>query len=638
LTANRRLPQTNLLNVSGKSFPPAPPAKCLFALALACLCPLASPVEAVEQVRLPIFDSVVESFATASGSKELLFRLPEHVSIESGTELALVLRASPDMPADLFSVTVSFNGHKLSTRATAAASKPGASAERVELNLNVPATALFAGFNRITIAFVPGPMVPPDSVQSGRWSLRQNECALRLAFSRLPAFPELARFPATFVEEKLLRPISSESDSLVSIVLPSQVRDIHLRGCVILAGRFGQLGYVSDHDYTIVRPNLSAWVVPDQNWIVVGRWDEIQACTPATQCVGAKIPKAGEGLLAECVTGTGVVQRRGLVVTGGDDAGVEKALLALGSSEVLSSIGPSPVTVPNLVEISSRSREKVNRSFGGAAKVENLNQARALLTPDPLLERLAFVVPLDASPAELRTCFGLAAYAGQMLQQSPALWPDACGYDGQRPASLARVHGKTTVLLGSAKQWLSALPSGATLPIQISAPFDPDVYMQGRKYAISQFDPSLTFLQLVSSPWSKNDVTLVAGGWETLAAPRTKWMITDPQASEKVYGNVSAADKEGRVASFKTRLPSTDSLAERIKTFIPRDVSVEETNHRLRSIDQQVTRSHEINTMVFYACGGVLIGLVALRLLLSWQRTRRRDKALQSEAALGAHP
>jgi hypothetical protein len=594
----------------------------------------------VEQVQLPVLGSAVESFPTASGSKELLFRLPEHVNIESGTELGLVLRASPELPADLFSVSVSFNGHKLSTRPPAAASRPGASAERVELNLDIPAAAVFAGFNRITIGFVPGPTVSPESLQRGRWSLRQNECALRLAFSRMPAFPELARFPATFVEEKLLRPISSETDSLVTIALPSQVRDIHLRGCVILGARFGQLGYLSDHDYTIVRPNLSAWIVPDQNWVLVGRWDEIQACAAATQCVGAKIPKAGEGLLVECITGTGLIQRRGLVVTGGDDTGVEKALLALGSSEVLSSIAPSPATVPNPVQISSRSREKVNRAhpFGVAVKVDNLNQARALLTPDALLERLAFVIPLDASPSELRTCFGLAAYAGQMLQESPAVWPDASGYDGRRPAPLARLQGKTTVLLGSAKQWLSALPSGATLPIQISAPFDPEVNMQGRKYSISQFDPSLTFLQLVSSPWSKNDVTLVAGGWETFAAPRTKWMITDPQASEKVYGNVSAADKEGRVASFKTRLPSTDSLAERIKTFIPRDVSVDETNRRLRGIDQQVTRSHEINTMVFYACGAVLIVLVALRLLLSWQRTRRRDKALQSEAALGAHP
>jgi hypothetical protein len=162
--------------------------------------------------------------------------------------------------------------------------------------------------------------------------------------------------------------------------------------------------------------------------------------------------------------------------------------------------------------------------------------------------------------------------------------------------------------------------------------------MQGRRYPIFDFEPSLSFLQLISSPWSKNDVTLVAGGWDSLAGPRVQWMITDPEAPTRVFGNVSAADNQGRIASFDTLLASTDSLAERIKTFVPRDVSVDETNRRLARLEQQAIHARQVNAGVFYGVGVLLVILVALRLVLVSQRTRSREKAMQSEAPMAAHP
>jgi hypothetical protein len=581
---------------------------------------------------------------------------------------------------------------------------------------------------------------------------------LALAYSRLPAFPELARFPATFAEEKLLHsgePGRSPAVPLLTIALPEQVRDVHLRACAILGARFGQLGYFSEQDYTIVRLNLNSWEPPDHNWIVVGRSDEIAECAAVTNCLGAKHLVSGEGAVAECLTSSGNVQRRGLLVTGADDAGLEKALLMLGSSEALAMVEPSPALVVSTPRLSLRARKNLKpsaspvrfadlgwdatplagtraersltgwrlppglvvasgtlrldlsqsrgltnssldvlvnatpigtiilplpqntattiltlprglpgrdpmiisfRSFlqvnstalgnppsiriGGTSQIEveartvtikSLNQVASMLDPDPVLERLAFIVPLNASAAELRTLFDLALYSGNNLPGSPAVWPDASGYGAVHSPSVSRLKGKTTILLGSARQWKSALPNRTALAIEMRDPAGPDIHMQGRRYSVTQFEPSLSFLQLIASPWSKDDVTLVAGGWETLAGPSLKSMIIDPQAPSKIYGNVSAMDEAGRVAAYDTLRPASDALGERIETFVPRGVSVEETNLRLNELKERKNGSRQINGTVFYGFGALVIFFIALRLLLVWERARSREEALRHE-------
>jgi hypothetical protein len=268
----------------------------------------------------------------------------------------------------------------------------------------------------------------------------------------------------------------------------------------------------------------------------------------------------------------------------------------------------------------------------GTATINNLNQAASMLDPDPLLERLAFVVPYNASATELRALFDLALYSGNHLQGSPAVWPDAVGYDGVHSPAVSRLKGKTTVLLGSARQWKSALPKKAALAIEVRDPTGPYVYMQARRYAVAQFESSLSFLQLIASPWSKDDLTLVAGGWETLAGSRLKWMLTDPEAPSIIYGNVAAMDDVGRLANYDTLRPSMDSLGERLQTFVPPGVPLEETNRRLKESKAISDRSRQINGTIFYGFGALVIFLVAVRLLLIWERARSREEALRDES------
>ena len=61
----------------------------------------------------------------------------------------------------------------------------------------------------------------------------------------------------------------------LTIALPLELRDVHLRACAVLAARLGQTGYFADSDYAIVRTNLGSWKPPSGNWIVIGRWEAL---------------------------------------------------------------------------------------------------------------------------------------------------------------------------------------------------------------------------------------------------------------------------------------------------------------------------------------------------------------------------
>jgi len=728
----------------------------LSAFAVAFVATLDGAPNPLERTTLPLLSESVEWIPGEAPSRDILIRLPEHVSLAWGSRLNFVLRPSQNLPAEDVAVVVSFNGSKLGARP---ASTNASSTSPVTFDVAIPEGLAQPGWNRISLEFTPDANISGDSLKRGGWVLQKPDCTLALSYSRLPSFPELGRFPATFAEEKLLRP--TDNTALITIALPEQMRDVHLRACVLLGACFGQLGYLSPGDLSLTRTNLNAWNAPTRNWILVGRWDEISGCSAAKDCVGKKELQSGEGLLSECVSIENGIQQRGLIVTGTDDAGLENALLTLGSSDALASIAPSPVIIrqaprqgansqkslqasvsplrfadcgwddhaltgyrverslfgwrvpPGMVVSSGEVRLDLTHSSGlinshlevlangsrigtvplplarnsgrvtipiprqlpgrdpmvlsfrsflqrttpadrtdpevRIAKtseivatldplvIRNLSQAALALEPDPLLEKLSFVIPFAVSTRELQQVCDLAEFAGRNLPNSPALWPNACGYGENRPPDFARVHGKTTVLLGSAREWKLALPKGSSLPIEIQSS-NGKVDMQGRSYDVAQFEPSLTFLQLVSSRWSQGDITLIAGGWNTFALPGVEWMLTDREAPASVYGNIAARDDRGRLAIYDTLRPETQALGERIMTFLPRDLSAEQTNRGVQSAQENLIRSRQINEAVFYAIGGICLLLVLFRLLLIWDRARSRERAMQKEARVPATP
>src|SRR5256885_12293537 len=100
-----------------------------------------------------------------------------------------------------------------------------------------PARALLASWNRLKITLAPAAGVTPDALRGLTFLLRRSECVLSLSHTRLPLFPEFARFPATYLEEKLLNTDPSQPHHSLTIALPPELRDVHLRACAILGAR-----------------------------------------------------------------------------------------------------------------------------------------------------------------------------------------------------------------------------------------------------------------------------------------------------------------------------------------------------------------------------------------------------------------
>src|SRR5439155_7894801 len=83
------------------------------------------------------------------------------------------------------------------------------------------------------------------------WGLLHSNTFLLVAYQRLPLFPELARFPFTYSEEKLLKTQQRQSSAITEIFLPSKRRDVHLRACAILGARLGQTEYLNQSDIAL---------------------------------------------------------------------------------------------------------------------------------------------------------------------------------------------------------------------------------------------------------------------------------------------------------------------------------------------------------------------------------------------------
>jgi len=752
LTGKSSFGQNRALNVTCYPVWPCVPRTLAVLLSFVWFCAELRTFAAPERIDLPLLQRSIEEFPADLPAKELTVRIPESIALEPGSQLMLRLRTTSNLPANYLGVSLFLNGRKLGARPPGALA-PTAPADYVDFSFTIAARQLSAGWNRVRIEFEPAPRISNELLKNSRYVLRSPECRLNLAFSRLPMFPELARFPATFTEQKLISQAATPvASSLVILGFPDQVRPVHLRACAILGARLGQNGYLSESDYQIVRTNLRAWTPHPGNLILVCRADEILR-TPLTNGFTFPPLKPGQGLLTERIRSDR--QSRALLVSGADDIGIEKALLALGNSEFLASIGPQPAIITNVPPLSgaakarlgpaalplrfgdcdwdsspmigSRTERTLNGwrlppghfledgrllldirhspglrnsaidvlvngarvgsvslplphnsgsvrielpeelygqdpmqitframlatpmfSSGGApevdiagssqivgevrrATVRDLRNASRLLVPDPSLEKLAFAVPLNCSGDELRTFFNLALYAGANVPSSPLAWPDCSAYGEKQAAEQSRLFGKTTVLLGSVSQWTTALPNGELLPVQIDPANPGTVLMQHRAYATREFEPTLTFLQLITSRWSHEDVMVAGGSWNGFATAKLAWMFTDAEASSAIFGNIAVADEHGRVVTYDTRHPSLDSLGERIRTRVPAGVSVEETDRRLAGLEKRFKKSHHLNNALFYSLGILLILLVAVRLALAHEHSRRRTKALHSE-------
>ncbi len=309
-----------------------------------------APPAQAEQVRIDLIRLPFERFAGEISGRDFFFRLPEHIVARAGSELDVLVRFSPQFAPLVLGMAASVNGRELSREGMDAAAPAGTNELALRLRAVVPAELLGAGWNRVSLLWLPRQTGVANRalLKSTSWVIWKLESQVTVAYERLPLFPELLRFPETLAEEKLLHPgmAGPEAAPTVEVLLPGERRDVHLRAAAVLGARLGQVGYLSDQDCRVGRIENEARLATGRNVVLVGRADELGDVSSFTNIAGKVAAlRPGQGLLAETIAGNYPAQRRLLLVTGGDDAGVEKAILTLGDAGALASAPPNPAAI-----------------------------------------------------------------------------------------------------------------------------------------------------------------------------------------------------------------------------------------------------------------------------------------------------
>lgn len=764
---------------SGRALPRSrtwrPPTRLRLVLGLVCLAgagglaalPAAG---APERARIELLRETVERVPADTALREFLFRLPAHVQPLAGSELNLILRAPTDLLPALTDVEVSLNGLRILGTNFAGKVLPDTREFALGFRAGVPEGVLAGGWNQLTLHFVLRKTAQPDRewLKTNTWSIARADAFLTFAYERTPLAPGFQALPGSLAEDRLLRPAAEAgaAEPVVAVLLPSRWRDAHLRGCAVVAARLGQLGYLTEQDCRLAP--LSRWTAeaPARNGVLLARADELEGLDLPTN-VAARVAdlRRGQGLLAEWLQGEPPVQRRWVLASGADDAGLEKAVLALGDAAALTALAtnpavietgplvsdavetlarPSPAViafksgggptlrlrgfrseahftgwrVPPAFEVAggrlnlkldypksltnshlevlvnglsagrvslngenhrpSEARLALPKNVPGrdpmlvgfravldsadlrpedpleeqlwvtlsgdstlestvvALQIQDLSQCNQALARDSFLRRAAFLVPADAGLEDLKTMFDLALHLGRQLPTAPLLWPEACGYAATTVPPAERLQGRSVLLLGSMAQWKLAFTRRPRLALDIPDGDPSQVRLQGRRHKVSEFEPSLVFLQMLASPWSGEDPLLVAGGWRGFTLPALPEMFRHGAPAGRLFGNLCAMDTFGRTASYDTRQPLRESFAERLKRRLAAGLNVQETNQRLREDEARALQSARLNRRIFQATALTLLALVLLRVFLHWRRSRGRRKALRHEKPLGS--
>jgi hypothetical protein len=160
------------------------------------------------------------------------------------------------------------------------------------------------------------------------------------------------------------------------------------------------------------------------------------------------------------------------------------------------------------------------------------------------------------------------------------------------------------------------------------------VRIQGRLHKISTFEPTLGFVHLLPSPWSKGEQVVLAGGWLDASPRPVKDLIERAAPAGKLAGNLCAADVRGRTALYDTRHPKLESFVQVLQKNIPEGLTESETARQLDAARLHAEQSAGFNRMISCLAGGGLVLLVAMRFLLLWDREWSRRRTLRDEKLL----
>jgi hypothetical protein len=446
---------------------------------------------------IPLFTGFQDQFSGKTGLKEYFVRLPEHVSFRSTSELKLVLHPSSGLLPRVCIISLAVNGRLLmETNLQSTAIPPG---EGIEIHASIPEPVLAGGWNKFSLRFAlqqPGGSDPTPQGESS-WELLRAESFVSLAFERQALFPELARFPHTFAEERLLQP---DTDSpfidpvapVLSILIPGRSGEVHLRAAAIVAARMGQLGYLGEGHCRIEALEFWKTETDRRNGIIIGRRDQLGGIQlPANVAAALASLKAGQGIVAEFVHHARADEHRVMLISGADDAGMDKAALTVGSSPALLEAAPNPAIIEEIPKLPAALAAQVGPGPASSPFAEK--------TPIPF--RALHVSEQAVSTWRLPPAFRLGAGSSLYLEyaHSPALLEDRSWLEVMlNGASIGRLPLRQE----------SAASSFAHVPLPEGLP--------GRDPMVLSFRANLDLAQVQCEPAKEEQAWLTILGTSTL--------------------------------------------------------------------------------------------------------------------------
>lgn len=304
---------------------------------------------------VPLFAGDATRLEGVLASRQFSFRLPEHVRYLPGSQFKLVFRASPLLLPDVSTMTVSLNGRQLtSVRPVETAHKqPELRTTTVDLGEGV----LQPGWNSLSVRCLLVTTATPcrDVDNPASWIELAGTSGFDVAYADQALFPELPRFPDAIGEVQLMRMGAKTGEPAVSILVADKAGDTEWRGVTVAAARLGQLLYMGDESVRLAPlRDFAAQAARSNGIIVATRADLAAADLPVEFGLPLRGLKPGEGFLGEFITGEPARgQHRWIVVSGSDDAGLEKAVLALGSGPALRSAPANPWVITETPVVSA---------------------------------------------------------------------------------------------------------------------------------------------------------------------------------------------------------------------------------------------------------------------------------------------
>ncbi|MFZ4776194.1 MAG: cellulose biosynthesis cyclic di-GMP-binding regulatory protein BcsB [Terrimicrobiaceae bacterium] len=258
----------------------------------------------------------------------------------------------------------------------------------------------------------------------------------------------------------------------------------------------------------------------------------------------------------------------------------------------------------------------------GPLKIEDLSRMDFLLLRDALLRKAAVILPSAATPERMETLKSLAVFLGHRLPSSPVLWPQVATYDQSKQPDKDRVANRSGLILGSAFEWPQALPGKPALVISSSEEKPGMLQMRGQWFSANAFDQSLSFAQLLPSPWSRGELFAAVGGIGGYGGKSTTAMLTDPLVAERLGGTVAAVDARNRVVTYDVRFVQGSSLGEQITEGLPPGLTLKETEKKKESSIEAGAGTIRQNVVILIASAVILLVIFTLQ---RFAARRRRD-------------